>query len=217
MILLTLGLLGAPAHADEQLIREELAQAVAAVAGVAVSDVDIIALGADFSGCVQPRRVEVHVPAQQTLRNQVKADIWVSSGHGTCRDVSVMATIEIYEWVAVAGYDTPAGGQVELVSGRVPRSDLRGAAVPLESSVLARRDVAAGEPMTWATVRPAPDVVKGQLLTVELEGDGLLVSMPAVALTSGQVGDTVRVRNLVSNWTIDVLLVAPDRAVPVRK
>jgi flagella basal body P-ring formation protein FlgA len=217
MIILTLGLLAGAAFADDALVREELANAVASVAGVAVADVDIVALGADFSQCVDPQRVEVSVPAQQTLRNQVKADIWVSAGHGTCMDVSVMATIEIYDWVAVAGYDADAGAPVELVSARVPRSALRGDSVPLESKVLARRDVAAGEPATWANVWPAPDLVKGQMLTIELEGDGLHVSMPALALTSGQIGDTVRVRNLVSNWTIDAVLVAPDRAVPVRK
>lgn len=217
MIVLTLGALVAGAQADDALVREELAHAVANVAGVAAADVDIIELGADFSRCGLIRRVEVSLPAQQTLRNQVKADIWVSGGHGTCMDVSVMATVEIYEWVAVAGYDAEAGSAVELVSARVPRSAMRGDAVPLESAVLARRDVTAGEPATWANVRPSPDVVKGQVVTVELEGDGLTVSMPAVALASGQVGDTVRVRNLVSNWTVDVVLVAPDRAVPVRK
>jgi flagella basal body P-ring formation protein FlgA len=206
-----------PALAQDFEVRAELAAAVARVAGVPEADVEVHELGVDLSGCQGVRRVEVQLPAQQTLRSRVQAELFVEDGHGICIDASVMASVDIFEWVPVADEESPAGSLVPLRLGRVPRAELRGEPVPLEAAVVARQDLPAGEPATWTTVRPAPDVRKGQQLQVELVRDGLVISMPAVALASGQIGDTVRVRNLVSNWAVEVVLVAPDRAVPVRQ
>ena len=58
-----------------------------------------------------------------------------------------------------------------------------------------RRSVAAGQMMTAAFVMPPKEVTRGAAVKVVVKADGAQLSLPAVAESSGAVGETVSVKN----------------------
>lgn len=59
---------------------------------------------------------------------------------------------------------------------------------------VARRLIRAGEPLTEPSITPPQIVRAGTDVTVRAESGGVIVTRPGTALTSGSLGDRVRVR-----------------------
>lgn len=66
---------------------------------------------------------------------------------------------------------------------------------PLPSSLVLIRPVGKGDPLVQTNIKPAIAVTKGAAVSAEFRSGALLVTMRAVALENGSVGQTIRVMN----------------------
>lgn len=88
--------------------------------------------------------------------------------------------------VPTAGRDIPRG--TELVTDDIVDAS------PSRVGWVARRLIRAGEPLTEPSVAPPRIVRAGTDVTVRAESGGVIVTRPGTALTSGSLGERVRVR-----------------------
>lgn len=112
-------------------------------------------------------------------------------------NASVEAWVEQPVWVATRPLnrgETVAPDDVELVMRRFSRP-VEGP-LSLEVPVRATRFVREGTPLTWDLVEPVPDVQKGDVVTVVAQKGGVIVQVPAEALSDARVGERLAVRNL---------------------
>lgn len=89
--------------------------------------------------------------------------------------------------------------------------DVLPAAVGDRTFIFARA-VPAGRSLTWRDITRRPLVRKGDMIEVTATSGALLVTMKAVAMDSGAQGDTVTVRNPVSQKNFAAVVVDENRA-----
>jgi flagella basal body P-ring formation protein FlgA len=73
---------------------------------------------------------------------------------------------------------------------------------PLPSNLVLIRPVAKGEPLLQSNIKPAIAVTRGAAVSAEFRSGSLLVTMRAVALENGSLGQTIRVMNPTSRKEI---------------
>ncbi len=78
---------------------------------------------------------------------------------------------------------------------------------------VARRTLRANQPLRASDVKRQALIKKGEIITVLYQIPGLKLSARGRALSEGAMGDSLRVVNLQSKRTIDVLVSGPGRAV----
>jgi flagella basal body P-ring formation protein FlgA len=86
------------------------------------------------------------------------------------------------------------GDAVDFTVGEVPTMPLRALLTEKDiSGVVARRDIAAGEPLTIAALRIPPLVKSGDSVDVTIRIGVVAVTGPGIASGSGHEGDVIRV------------------------
>ncbi len=83
---------------------------------------------------------------------------------------------------------------VEMMDSRLPQ-DWISAATDLSGHELVR-SLSADRVLTWDDVRVRPAVRRGDVVQVSVNHGALNITMPALALEDGQVGDNIRLRNV---------------------
>ena len=81
-----------------------------------------------------------------------------------------------------------------------------------DRSFIFARAVPAGRSLTWRDITRRPLVKKGDLIEVTASSGALLVTMKALAMENGAQGDTVTVRNPVSQKNFAAVVVDENRA-----
>jgi flagella basal body P-ring formation protein FlgA len=118
---------------------------------------------------------------------------------GRVRRGIAIATVEVLGSYAraarpIARHERVAGGAVEVVHGELPPIALT--RLPGADEVVgltARRDIAAGEPLTGAVLQVPPLVRSGDSVAITIEIGAVEISARGTASGSGHEGDTIRV------------------------
>jgi flagella basal body P-ring formation protein FlgA len=95
---------------------------------------------------------------------------------------------------AIGRNESIGAGDVELVTGELPAVGMK--RLPDTTDVvglIARRDIAAGEPLTQAVVDVPLAVRSGEPVTLTVIAGTVQVTTPALAMSSGRDGEMVRV------------------------
>lgn len=164
---------------------------------------------------VQVRRdaTPVDIPAAYTEQIQVYAepltDAWwgdvpyrirIVRGESELARTLVVLDVQAWRKVPAAARDIGRGEVISLhdvVMQRVHMAPGRGEqAMSLQEAVgqVALRAIPAGTPLGPGNARPRPDVVQGSQVLLIFDGGGFTLAIHAKALTSGRIGETVRVR-----------------------
>jgi flagella basal body P-ring formation protein FlgA len=95
---------------------------------------------------------------------------------------------------AIGRSETIGAGDVEIVSAELPAAGMK--RLPDTADVVgltARRDIAAGEPLTQAVLQVPLAVRSGEAVTLTVIAGTVQVTTKALAMSSGHEGDMVRV------------------------
>jgi flagella basal body P-ring formation protein FlgA len=95
---------------------------------------------------------------------------------------------------AIGRNETIGAGDVEFVTGELPAAGMKRLPDPAEVvGLIARRDIAAGEPLTQAVLDVPLAVRSGEPVTLTVIAGTVQVTTRALAMSSGHEGDRVRV------------------------
>lgn len=127
----------------------------------------------------------------------------------------VPITVNVYGEVVVTRTALSRGELIDASKVKVARYNL--AKLPQGyfhdpvqvQGMLARRNLAAGQPLVPAMLKAQKIVERGQRVTMLAGGNGLEVRMPGVALSHGARGERIRVRNLSSKRVVEGVVVEP--------
>ena len=155
--------------------------------------VDIPAIYAD--------RVEVLAePLTDAWWGDVPYRIRIMRGQQELARTLVVLDVQAWREVPAAARDIARGEVIslhDLVMQRVSVAPGRGEqSLSMEEAVGQRalRSIPAGTALSPTYARPRPDVAQGSQVLIIYDGGGFTLAIHAEALTSGRIGDTVRVR-----------------------
>jgi flagella basal body P-ring formation protein FlgA len=120
----------------------------------------------------------------------LRADLSAAGEH---RVLTFRPTLSVWTPVPVAAEDTPAGGVVRVSTGQARMGGSIGPPIRTPEPWLARRDLAAGTPLTSLNAESQPDVRSGAPVTVVLGRSDIWLTAPGRLLEPGRLGDEVRV------------------------
>ncbi|MFN7142300.1 MAG: flagellar basal body P-ring formation chaperone FlgA [Myxococcota bacterium] len=153
-------------------------------------DVQVRALGS-LAGVAPDQNCGVQLPRTGPVDGIVPLVLFCGDGRWSTR-----AVIETWRHVPVAVADADPGENVEFRVERVSSERLRGEEpVGVEGTWTARVGLRAGEPLTSARVRPAPDLARGEKVRILVGGDGLVVTAEGEALRDAYVDEPIAVLN----------------------
>ncbi|MEO8127549.1 MAG: flagellar basal body P-ring formation chaperone FlgA [Bryobacteraceae bacterium] len=115
--------------------------------------------------------------------------VWARVRMGVMRDRLVAA-----ETIRAGSAITAAQVRVERVK-QFPLAEQPAVAVADVVDQIARRTIPAGQVMSAAFMAPPKEVLRGAEVAVEVKTDGARLTLPAVAESSGALGETVSLKN----------------------
>jgi flagella basal body P-ring formation protein FlgA len=124
-------------------------------------------------------------------RPQPVLSLWWTVPTGTVR-YTVRPQLAVSVEAPVAARPVSAGEPVEVTRAIVPLASVTGAAWSGGPAV-ARRALAAGEPLTSLSVAPAPDLPSGAAVILRVRSGALEIRSSGKLLEDGRVGQPVRV------------------------
>lgn len=196
-----------PAHHAE-VAHPRAAQAVVRHAieacGAVSVEVRWLGLGAEL-----PEAARFHVSGDPCAPNpRLALDVLVDGAR--VQSFAIRPSLHIVVPAPVAPRALAVGEAFEPVDGTAPIEELRGLG-PLPGRLIASRPLAQGDPVTARVAYRAPDVTAGTRLELEVTRGAVRVSVPAVLLADGFVGQTVQARNDVTGAVQRGVLVGPGR------
>lgn len=154
------------------------------------ADVQVRALGS-LAGVAPDQNCGVQLPRTGPVDGIVPVVLFCGDGRWSTR-----AVIETWRHVPVAAADAGPGEIVDYRVERVSSERLRGEEpVGVEGTWTARVGLRAGEPLTTARVRQAPDLARGERVRILAGADGLVVAAEGEALRDAFVDEPVSVLN----------------------
>lgn len=186
---------------DVAIVEASLAEHAAAACGAV--RVDVQWLGIDASRLADGGQPQwVGDPCRNRPDLQL---VWLSSV-GEER-LAVRPWIELWTEGLVVAAPAAAGQPVQVAPGLVPWSKRSGD--PLTGAVIARRDLAAGDPVQSTTCAPAPDVRSGAVVTLRVQSGSLVVTSDGRALEDARIGESLMVRSDATDRALRGVLVDP--------
>lgn len=197
------------AHAEAPVtLRDAFVAALADNADTGDDDIAIVTSTFDdtLRRCSDPERVSFRLPRDISLSEQVTA--WVQGPN--CRG-RITATVHVMTEVAVASADALPGEPVPLEVARVAAHTVRGDAWPITTELEALRRIERGEPITSMNARIAPDISRGQTVTLVWSDGPVRLECPGEVLAEGFVGETIKVWNPVTSVALEGVLMDAGR------
>ena len=190
MFLAAILALGGPGAMAAFPVGEAVRAAVAEREGLPVDDVVVSGIG------VLPNApIEADWAVTLPRTGSLTGDVQVVVRAGTAR-YAIVPHVVVWRALPVAVSPTAAGQRVSVTLGRVSSDRLGAQAVAPDGAWVARVRLAAGEPLTSANVRLAPDVQRGAPVRIVAAQGHVSVSAPGELLDDAFVGGRVAVLNL---------------------
>jgi flagellar basal body P-ring formation protein FlgA len=150
----------------------------------------------------------------------LRGALWTGAvRYGGRHRASVWARVQvtIQATRVIATRNLAAGVRIDAADLRIEtRDDVPGPEPMLSdpaaiAGMIPRRSIRAGEAIRSSWLAPAKAVARGETVDVEVRAGGALLRLPAEALASGSVGQTILVRNPESNRRFPARIEAPGK------
>jgi flagella basal body P-ring formation protein FlgA len=184
---------GAPDDAD--IAAPDMPDVLVPQASVPIADIS--QLGYDAQGGRFTALLSVAAPGMATVQMRVSGQV-----------VAMVRT-------AVAARHLPRGSLVgadDVRMARVRLGSLRGGGAVQAQSVRGfsvRRDLAEGQPLEVADLARPPMVLRGSLVRMRLDSDGIALSAQGIAAEAGALGERIHVQNPVSHVVVEAEVTGP--------
>lgn len=163
--------------------------------------------------CENPLEVE-HQPRE---RIGGRITFKVSCGDTGGWSVRIPATVQLFDYVVVAGNSIPMATHLTGKELTVQEMDVallyRGyyRDVAEVRGFVTKRPIPAGQVLSPVTVNPANLVQKGETVSILAEAPGITIRAMGVALMNGAMGELIQVKNTKSNKVVEGRISAPGQ------
>lgn len=145
-------------------------------------------------------------------------EIEFSAGGQHRRVLPVWFTVQAKVDVLVAKADIISGSVIDITLFDKKRVELGDVRQPIDSHfttherLRARQNIASGSVLTQANVEPAPPINRQQEVAVQLFADGIALKTSGIALSDGEIGKPIRVKNPRTGEVFSAMVSAPGVA-----
>lgn len=194
-----------------------IAAAAASLVAWTVSTCDVDGVEVDWLGVSEsalPAEIDDFVWSGDPCSSRPNLRLTVLHDQRPVAQLSVSPGLTLWQQGWLTAEPVRPGEAFEPVRGRIRLDSLASPPLTeLPETVVARRALREGEPLTQLTVQPPVDARRGAVLTLELRRGPLVIATEGRLLADARVGETVRVVNHTSRAVVRGTLVRADLVV----